>query len=434
MVRNNKNKAKEGISIDIIGVSASGVADLSSRLQGIVLSARNISAPRRLLISLKDWWNKQNSSNPFPIFFATDNPGEFINWLNEQDQKTVVLASGDPLWFGIGRILLKNFPSEKLVFHPSPTSLQLAFSRLAIPWQDAHWISLHGRETTPLTKLLQKRPNTIGILTDPNRGGAQEVRAILAACELENIYSFWIFENLGHKQERTYRISPKEELPLLDPLHLVVLIKDKEPFISKKDIPLFGIEDGFYLSYQDRPGLMTKREIRIQLLADLELPETGVIWDIGAGVGTIGLEALRLRPKLELLSIEKRLGGEELIKLNARRLAVFPRKIIEADALSILEKEAIPSQLAQPNRVILGGGGSEKINLLNEIIARIKPTGIIVIPLATIENLEKIANLLKKKGFQLKISQHQNLRGVSLKEGTRLNPMNPVFIIKGKFQ
>ena len=69
------------------------------------------------------------------------------------------------------------------------------------------------------------------------------------------------------------------------------------------DLPLFGIEDGVFQQSEDRPGLMTKREIRVQILSELELPHEGIFWDIGAGVGTIGLEALRIRPKLKLLLV-----------------------------------------------------------------------------------------------------------------------------------
>ena len=86
-----------------------------------------------------------------------------------------------------------------------------------------------------------------------------------------------------------------------------MLVYEKSSKINANELPLFGINDGVFIQHEDRPGLMTKREIRIQILADLELPMEGVIWDIGAGVGSIGIEALRIRPKLKLLSIEKRM-------------------------------------------------------------------------------------------------------------------------------
>ena len=118
--------------------------------------------------------------------------------------------------------------------------------------------------------------------------------------------------------------------------------------------PYFGIEDGIYLQHDDRPGLMTKREVRIQLLAELDLPAAGVLWDLGAGTGSVGLEALRLQPQLQLMAVERRSGGSKLIQANARRLGVQPAAVLEGDALSVLE------QLPDPDRVLLGGGGRQR--------------------------------------------------------------------------
>ena len=80
------------------------------------------------------------------------------------------------------------------------------------------------------------------------------------------------------------------------------------------------LDYGLFLQHDDRPGLMTKREVRVQVLADLELPARGVLWDLGAGVGSIGLEALRLRPSLALWALERRGGSAALIAANAERL------------------------------------------------------------------------------------------------------------------
>ena len=106
------------------------------------------------------------------------------------------------------------------------------------------------------------------------------------------------------------RLAPTAPLPSdLDPLHLVLLIAEPPPPpVDPAALPLFGLDDGLWLQHPDRPGLMTKREVRIQLLADLELPAEGVLWDLWAGVGSIGLEALRLRPQLQLWAVERR-GG-----------------------------------------------------------------------------------------------------------------------------
>ena len=104
-------------------------------------------------------------------------------------------------------------------------------------------------------------------------------------------------------------------------LNIVVLTKTKKIF-SNNNIPLFGINDSIFKTYDDRPNLLTKREVRVQILADLELPKNGVIWDIGAGCGSIGLEALKLRPYLDLFCIDKRIGSKALIPVSYTHLTL----------------------------------------------------------------------------------------------------------------
>ena len=211
-------------------------------------------------------------------------------------------------------------------------------------------------------------------------------------------------------------------------------------------LPLFGLDDGLFLQHSDRPGLMTKREVRIQLLAELELPAQGVLWDLGAGTGSVGLEAIRLRPELKLLAIEKRGGGARLIQANAERLQVKPCAVLEGDALQLLGAmaqcqpttsvpesvpEAVPAALRRPDRVLIGGGGKQRAALLKAVLQHLNPGGLVLIPLATLEALAELRPILNNAGLQVTLSQHQAWRGQSLGDGTRLAPMNPVLLLKG---
>ena len=194
---------------------------------------------------------------------------------------------------------------------------------------------------------------------------------------------------------------------------------------------MFGLEDGLYLQHPDHPGLMTKREARIQLLADLELPDQGVLWDLGAGTGSIGLEALRLRPQLRLLAVERRAGGAALIQANAKRLEVMPSAVVETDALSLLSAD-LPDGLDQPDRVLLGGGGPHREALLKAVLQRLRPSGIVVIPLATLEAVATLRPLLEQSGLTVQLNQLQAWRGQPLSDGTRLAPMNPILSLRGR--
>ena len=421
--------------IHVIGIDSSGLEGLTLSNKNIVSSATRIAAPKRVLNSFEDWWKKENIDGCIPETISTEKIKLLIAWIRNKPGKIIILASGDPLWFGIGRILIKNFSTDLLHFYPSPTSLQLAFAKLKIPWQNTKWISLHGRDPIPLAYLLQKRPDSLAVLTDPQRGGAKEVRDFLKSSGLEQTYAFWIFENLGNDKEKIYKLSPNDALPSkLNPLHMVLLIHEVQILKNKKEIPLIGIDDGFFITHKDCPGLITKREIRIQLIADLELPDKGVIWDIGSGAGTIGLESLRLRPNLKLVSIEKRIGSQSIIKENASRLDVNPERIYESEAIEIIDENNSKLRLENPDRVILSGGGKDKVELLKIILKRINPNGIIVIPMVTLQNFSKLEQVLKSYKCELKVSQIQVNRGIPIAEGTRFAPINPIFILRGQLK
>ena len=180
-----------------------------------------------------------------------------------------------------------------------------------------------------------------------------------------------------------------------------------------------------YHQHADHPGLMTKREVRIQLLAELDLPSAGVLWDLGAGTGSVGLEALRLQPELQLYAVERRSGAVPLIQANAERLAVQPAAVLQGDARSLL------AELPDPDRVLLGGGGAARAELLAALLPRLRAGGVVVIPLATLEAVAELRPVLEAHGLQVSLMQLQVSRGMPLAGGTRLAPLNPVLVLRG---
>jgi len=214
-------------------------------------------------------------------------------------------------------------------------------------------------------------------------------------------------------------------------LNIVVLTKTKKNF-SNNNIPLFGINDSIFKTFDDRPNLLTKREVRIQILADLELPKNGVIWDIGAGCGSIGLEALKLRPNLDLFCIDKRIGSKALILENSKRLGVKPKFIFEEDIIKTLNKRNV-SSFEKPNRLVIGGCDKKtKIQIINTIAQGMRTGDIIVIPIIDIQTIKDLKEELEDKNFKTNLNLIQTYRSLSITEGIRLEPNNPVFQLKGK--
>ena len=414
--------------IDVIGTDAGAPASLPAAQQALIRAADHLAAPKRLQPALRHWLNSDQ-----PELISSDDPRDLAANLEAlpTTEAVVVLASGDPLWFGIGRSLSERLGGAQLRFHPAPTALQLAFARIGRPWQDASWVSLHGRDPAVLAPRLQQRPPALAVLTDPQQGGAETVRRILRSSGLEASYSIWLCENLGHNSERVLQLKRSDPLPEnLASLLTVLLIAEPSAAPPQERLPLFGLEDGLFLQHADHPGLMTKREVRIQLLADLDLPKQGVLWDLGAGTGSVGLEALRLRPELKLMAVERRAGGAQLIEANAERLGVTAAAVLEREVGALIT-EGLPAGLERPDRVVLGGGGRSRAALLMQVLNLLQPGGVVLIPLATLEALAELRPLLEQQGMAVQISQLQAWRGQPLSDGTRLAPMNPTLILKG---
>ena len=167
-------------------------------------------------------------------------------------------------------------------------------------------------------------------------------------------------------------------------------------------------------------------------MADLELPKYGVIWDVGAGCGSIGLEALKLRPNLDLICIDKRIGSKSLILENSKRIDVKPKFIFEEDINKTLNTRNL-SSFEKPNRLVIGGCNKKtKLQIINTLAQGMRIGDIIVIPIIDIETIKELKKELEDKNFITNLNLIQNYKSLSIAEGMRLEPNNPIFLLRGK--
>jgi len=416
--------------IHVIGINSYKFEDLPLKLQNLFLETVSIAVPNSYFEKIKSW--SQNNLEKKKSFFASKSNNELINWLKSQKNDVILISRGDPLWFGIGRILLENFTKDELSFYPSNTCIQLAFSKLKIPWQDTANVSIHGRDSTRLVEALKSKPSSLAIITDSNNKSLEIIQKNILELNLIDFYDFWLCEDIGFDNENIRKLDLKESLPSdISSLNIVVLTKTKKNY-SNNNLPLFGISDNIFKTFDDRPNLFTKREVRVQILADLELPKNGVIWDIGAGCGSIGLEALKLRPNLDLFCIDKRIGSKALILENSKRLGVKPEFIFEEDIINFLNTRNL-SSFEKPNRLIIGGCDKKtKLQIINKLAQDMDIGDIIVIPIINIQTIKELKEALEDKNFKTNLSLIQTYKSLSISEGLRLEPNNPIFILKGE--
>ncbi len=416
--------------IHVIGINSFEFKELPFKLQKLFINTENIAVPDTYFADIKLW--AKNNTKKEKLFFASKSDNKLINWLKSQKNDAILFSRGDPLWFGIGRVLLENFSKEELSFYPSNTCVQLAFSKLKKSWQEAIYVSIHGRDTTKLNEALKLKPSSLAIITDSNNNGLEIIQNNLLELNLDNFYDLWICEEIGLVNEKIRKFNLKEKLPSdISNLNIAVLLRKEKDHIEI-DIPLFGLKDDTFKTFGDRPNLLTKREVRIQILADLELPENGIIWEIGAGCGSIGLEALKLRPNLKLFCIDKRIGSKELISENARRLGVAPKDIFEEDINNLFNSNNINS-LREAKRIIIGGCDKKtKLRIINELSKHMNCGDIVAIPLIDIQTIKDLRDTLKGNNFEVNLNLIQTYKSLSISEGIRMDPNNPVFLLRGR--
>lgn len=344
--------------------------------------------------------------------------------------QVVVLTSGDPLFFGLGRLLLLKFAAEQLTFHPHLSSVQLAFNRVKIPWQDAKIISAHGRSLEELLSALQQGASPMAILTDGVNTPATIAR-LLASLDLPTQYQLWICENLGGTEEQlTASTTQPEDLTRLAqqtfaPLNVVVLQRAASVSPSLDSQPLLGILDQAFVSFPDRPGLMTKREVRTLVLAELALQPNQVIWDVGAGTGSVSIEMARLCPTSTIYAIEKTAVGFTLIQQNCQRFQVDTVLAIQGTAPDALRS------LPNPDRIFIGGSGGNLNAILDTCSQHLTPGGRMVLALATLDHLTQTLNWLQntEEPWQHHLLQVNLSRSVAVAALTRWAPLNPVTLV-----
>ncbi len=330
-----------------------------------------------------------------------------------------VLASGDPGFFGIVRSLAARFGPGALDVRPAPSSVSLAFARLGLPWDDAVVVTAHGRPLAEAVGAVAGAAKAAVLVSPdaPPEALGKELLAVGAGpCDVA------VCSRLGLDGESVTRT----DLAGLaggswDPLSVVVLVRgDAVP-------PAAGLTWGAPSRAWARPeeafghraGMITKPEVRAAVLGRLQLPPTGVLWDIGAGSGSVGIEAALLCPGLRVLAVERRPDDVARIGANAAALGAVVTAVGG-------EAPAALTGLPDPDRAFVGGGG---VAVLDAVIDRLRPGGQVVATFAAVDRAAAAADRLGH------LSQIAVSRGERLPDGGwRLAADNPVFVCWGPGQ
>ncbi len=387
----------------IIGMTGGGVESLSPALVVRIAAADLLIGGQRHLSYFPDF-----AGEKLVIAAEVESVVRRLQQALDTDESAVVLASGDPLCYGIGATLRHYFPAEALEIIPAPTAFQLAFAALAEPWAEAALLSAHARPLPAVVSGVLAAPKA-AILTDNQHTPLVIAQALLEA-GLSPTHSCAICENLGNPDQRVIRTTlGRVGEETYAPLNVFVVWRNEEATPP-------GLTDE---TFSTSAGQITKREVRLLTLAELALQPGQVLWDIGAGSGSVSIEAARAQPTAMVYAVEKRAEMYKYLQENLKRL---PAPNVHS-ILGVAPEATL--DWPDPHAVFVGGSGQKLIEIIQVAQRRLHPGGRLVINLATLENLQNICTLLP----DARVIQVQINRGVPILDMLRFEALNPIFMV-----
>jgi len=371
-------------SIHVIGAGIAGQEGFTPHALELINQSELLFGAERLLGLFPDFSGEKIALNDH-------NMAEMIDRLQNCDGRVVVLASGDPLFFGLGRYLLRNLADELIEFLPNVTSVQYAFAKIREPWDDSVFVSVHGRALKDVVDRIVANDKA-AILTDEINTPGAIGRELLS--RRRGGYKAYLCENLGTDAEKI-RVTDVKGLLELDVarLNVLILLKEYED-ADQKYIPTFGIPDDEFVSIKK---LITKEEVRVVTLAKLKLRHDMCLWDIGAGSGSICVEADHLLPDGRIFAIERNQECCQFIKENLQKFNTRNVVLIEGVAPDCLE------ELPDPDCVFIGGSGGNLWDILDTVDQRLAVGGRIVLNASTLDTLTSANEYFGNAGYQVEV-------------------------------
>jgi len=342
-----------------------------------------------------------------------------LDFLKKTDKRTVVLGSGDPNFFGVARFLLRNLPKERIEIYPNVTSVQYAFARIKEPWDDAIFVSVHGRG---LQRAIDRiiASEKVAVLTDQVNTPAAIARALIDRGA--EGYDAWLCEEMGLPGEKFTKTDVKGLLEIkASPLNILILIKAWEP--NLEHYPLIGIDDDQFATVKK---LITKQEVRAVTLAKLQLQDDLVLWDVGAGSGSVSIEASNLMPNGRIYALERNPQYIGFLRDNLKKFVARNVLLVEAFAPEGLD------DLPDPDRVFIGGSGGMLEEIIEAADRRLKSEGLIVLNAVTLDTLTKSVEFLEDHGYTVEVTCVNIAKTKGLTEYKLFEAQNPVYIVAAR--
>ncbi len=405
-------------NIHVIGIGSDGLGGLTGQARDLLLAADLVLGSDQTLALVPELKAQRLRIGPDLL--------EAVQTLesNLGQKRMVVLASGDPLFYGVARYLCDRLGKERFEVLPHVSSMQLAFARVKETWEEAYLTNL---ATHSLESVLDRirTAETVGLFTSEEDDPPGIARSLLAR-GLDYFRAF-VCENLGAPNERVTQgelaeIADMEFAPLN-----VMILKRKPGRPDQQRTPAgfrrFGNPDDVFAQSRPKSGLLTQAEVRAIALAQLDVQPAGVVWDIGAGSGAVAIEAAQLAPLGMVYAIEQDVADYHLIVANAQTFGVKNLSAIHGTAPAVFQG------LPAPDAIFVGGTGKEVSRLLEDAYHNLRPGGNMVVNLATLETLNASYATLQALARPVQVMMVNIARGNEQFESLRFEAVNPTFLL-----
>jgi precorrin-6Y C5,15-methyltransferase (decarboxylating) len=400
-------------AVTIVGIGDDGCVGLSARAVNAVAAAQVLVGGERQL----DFFSQFTGER---IVLKTK-VGETLARVAElaDEHNVVILASGDPLFFGIGALAIHKLGAAHVEILPAPSSMQLAFARAGLKWDDAQFISLHGRGRDGLCTRL-RHMHKVALFTDEENSPRWIASQLLAHGQTE--WRAWLCENLGGADERVRQFAIADLAACADiaPLNVLILARSDDAWREPPTIPFLHEDD--FAKRMPKKGLITKREARLVSLAMLQLRPSSVVWDVGAGSGSVAIEAALLAPRGQVYAVEVDPEGVDICRDNVRTHGVDNVHVVAGRAPEAL------ADLPAPDAVFIGGSKGAMGEIIDVALARLNDGGRLVINAITLENVGETYQHLRQKGKEPEVILLNVARAEPLARYMRYEAQNPIHI------
>ncbi|QDS89642.1 Precorrin-6Y C(5,15)-methyltransferase [decarboxylating] [Rosistilla ulvae] len=405
--------------IQIVGVGDDGVEGLTNHARALIEAADVLVGPANLLPKVAIGPSERMESGS-----DLQRLSEILEGLASRN--VVLLAGGDPLFYGTARFLCDSLGKDRFEVVPHVSSMQLAFARVKESWDDAYLTNL---ATQPLDRVVERirTADRVGLFT------TEEITpSALAAALLDrriDYFNVYVCENLGSPDERvTQGDLSSLQGQTFGPLNVMVLVRregvaDRPQQMEGKR--LFGNPDDQFLQSKPKRGLLTPMEVRCIALAVMDLGPTSIVWDVGAGSGSLAIEASQIVSGGQVYAIEMDAEDFGLMTDNAQRYGCDTLIPVHGQAPEAL------AALPDPDVIFVGGTGRAVADLVDQIFDRLRPAGRFVVNVASPENLVGVQAAFQRRNVEPSVRMVNVARGNYQLDRLRFEAVNPSFLISG---